>query len=435
MKTKLLFCVFLFAYQAFAQWSDFCSVTTSTNLCNAMNGKLSFQTGSGAPTAIAGTQGKDVYTDTVTGDMYWCIVTGNPATWLKISGSGTGGLPDPGGNGVVVRTASNTTTHRSIVAGSSHISVTNPDGTAGNPTIDLGSVSSANLTDTACAVTVGATPAMDTTSCNGTPGEYVSFKLGPLAQNASPTFANGIAGREYAIQVYQGTSTAYTVTWPGNLIGGCAVDPTLSSRTLLLGVMDSTGSNLLIQACAYIDQASTIIAGPTRSAPSTPASGNLTMWFDSIDNTVKAKNSSGTVFAMQSTAAQRRTCTIVVGADDASSPLSNSDLSQARWCYLPYGSTITEIMVSADAGTPNVIVGRNRAGVVSNLVSSALATAAAGALACSNTGGTTGFDGASTCGATLQNTSINAGDWLDLVSGTAGGTAKRMSIAVTYTIQ
>ena len=81
-----------------------------------------------------------------------------------------------------------------------------------------------------------------------------------------------------------------------------------------------------------------------------------------------------------------------------------------------------------------MIVGRNRAGTVVNLVSGALATAASGGLACSNTGGTAGLDAATTCSGTLQNTSINAGDWLDLVSGTAGGAAKRMSISVTYVV-
>ncbi len=58
-------------------------------------------------------------------------------------GSGGSGLGDPGANGIVVRTGVNVTTARSLAAGSSKVTVTNADGTAGNPTID---VAEANLT-------------------------------------------------------------------------------------------------------------------------------------------------------------------------------------------------------------------------------------------------------------------------------------------------
>ena len=90
--------------------------------------------------------------------------------------------------------------------------------------------------------------------------------------------------------------------------------------------------------------------------------------------------------------------------------------------------------VTANGGTPNVIVGLNHAGSVSNIVSAALATAASGGIACSNTGGTTAIDGATPCSATLQNTGMAAGDYLELVSGTPGGTAKLMTIHVIYTV-
>ena len=55
--------------------------------------------------------------------------------------------------------------------------------------------------------------------------------------------------------------------------------------------------------------------------------------------------------------------------------------------------------------------------------------------ACANANGSgLGIDGATTCATALSNTAIAAGDWLELASGTAGGTAKRMSITVTYTV-
>jgi hypothetical protein len=129
-----------------------------------------------------------------------------------------------------------------------------------------------------------------------------------------------------------------------------------------------------------------------------------------------------------------RTCDIPIG-DTSASALTNAQLGpQSRVCFIPAAATIVEMDVNADAGTPNIIIGRNHAGTIVNIVSAALATAAAGGIACSNTGGTTGINGATTCSSTLQNTSLSAGDYLELVSGTAGGTAKFFVAHVVYTV-
>ena len=141
---------------------------------------------------------------------------------------------------------------------------------------------------------------------------------------------------------------------------------------------------------------------------------------------------------------QYRVCTMIIGAENGSA-LANADLGpQRKQCQIPFAATIVEIDVAADGGTPNVIVAKRACTAsacvtganetVTNLVSSALATGTNGASACSKTGATTGIDGFTTCSATLQNTSIAAGNWIELVSGTAGGTAKRMSISVFYTV-
>lgn len=139
-----------------------------------------------------------------------------------------------------------------------------------------------------------------------------------------------------------------------------------------------------------------------------------------------------------------RTCTIVIGADNGTA-LANADLApQLQYCQVPFAATVVEIDVRADAGTPNVVVAKRHCTAsactvganetVSDLTSSALATAAAGAAACSKTGATTGLDGFTTCSATLQNTSLSAGDYIETHTATAGGTAKRMSILVHYTV-
>ncbi len=84
--------------------------------------------------------------------VYVCNSTGNG--WdLVGDGGGGGGLGDPGANGVVVRTALNTTVARTITGTTGNITVTNGDGVAGNPTIDLGT--SAVQTDQANTYTTG----------------------------------------------------------------------------------------------------------------------------------------------------------------------------------------------------------------------------------------------------------------------------------------
>ena len=129
-----------------------------------------------------------------------------------------------------------------------------------------------------------------------------------------------------------------------------------------------------------------------------------------------------------------RVCDIPVN-DTSGSAITNAQLGpQSRVCMIPASSAIVELDVNADAGTPNVIVGRNHAGTITNIVSSALATAGSGGIACSNTGGTTGLNGVTACSSTLQNTALNAGDYLELVSGTAGGTAKFFVAHVIYTV-
>ncbi len=144
--------------------------------------------------------------------------------------------------------------------------------------------------------------------------------------------------------------------------------------------------------------------------------------------------SSAVVSADMAVVNTRRTVCIPSGSNNGSA-LADADLGpQSRQYLVNAPWTLVEVTVAADAGTPNIILGRSRAGTIANLTSAALATAASGGIACSKTSGVTGLDGATTCSATLQNTGFNAGDWITLVSGTAGGTAKEMTACATFTV-
>jgi hypothetical protein len=130
-------------------------------------------------------------------------------------------------------------------------------------------------------------------------------------------------------------------------------------------------------------------------------------------------------------------CQMDLGADNAASALVDADLGpQKRLCFVPKDSHIIEIRVSADAGTPQVILQRRRGpSTTAALVSGALATAASGEEACAlGIISGTCIGGLTSSGTiTLSNTALLAGDYIELLSGTAGGTAKSMQIAVTVT--
>ncbi|MCU1234471.1 MAG: hypothetical protein JWP63_2438 [Candidatus Solibacter sp.] len=130
----------------------------------------------------------------------------------------------------------------------------------------------------------------------------------------------------------------------------------------------------------------------------------------------------------------RRTCMIVVGADNGTALAAADIAPQGRQCFVPAAAHVVEIGVTADAGTPAVVVARNHAGTLTDL-SASLVTAGAGAPACANAAGTgAGIDGATTCSVQLTTTALAAGDWLETHSSVSAGTSKRMSIAITYTV-
>jgi hypothetical protein len=190
------------------------------------------------------------------------------------------------------------------------------------------------------------------------------------------------------------------------------------------------------------------LVGGTGAAPSTPASGSVACYMDSTLNTQVCIDPSGNSWQMVKgstlSGLQRQHCDISIGDQSSSSAVTSAQLGpQKHICKIPAIATVLEVDIESDAGSPNVIPARRRCTAwtsgtcstetVVNLVSSALASSS-GFMGCSNTGGTTGLDGGTTCSATLQNTGLNAGDWIELVSGAAGGTAKLVTVHVFFSV-
>lgn len=95
-----------------------------------------YENSAGTP-ASTPVSGKQIATDTTNHRPYWAL----DGAWVRIARydelAGGGGLVDPGGNGVVVRTALNTTVNRTLTGTSNEISVADGTGVSANPTISL----------------------------------------------------------------------------------------------------------------------------------------------------------------------------------------------------------------------------------------------------------------------------------------------------------
>jgi hypothetical protein len=181
-----------------------------------------------------------------------------------------------------------------------------------------------------------------------------------------------------------------------------------------------------------------LATGATGGVPSTPSSGFVTCYFSAL-LTQTCLDSSGNAWQMvKSTtlaSVQTRSCDLTFGsAKTGTAALANADLGpQPGVCFIPGAATVLEIDVRANTGAPAITMGVDHGGTVSNLISSALATAGSGGRACSKVTAVAGIDG-TTCSSTLQNTTIAAGDYIQAVSGTADGVATWMTVHVVYTL-
>jgi len=304
----------------------------------------------------------------------------------------------------------------------------------------LGTPASVTLTN-ATGLPVGGISATGTPSSStflrgdgawATPGGGGNVTTGTLTANTIPKASGATAIVNSALTdngttlTYGGTSFVVsgsgtgTITLPNNSNANTStIQSGVPSSNLTWTWMASQAAGVLHDNGSGVLSSSTIVAGDIASNAVTTAKINA--------------NAVGS--AQMAVVNTRKTCQIIIGADNGSA-LADADIGpQNDQCFVNGAATVVEVMVKADAGTPSALPRKTSVGASNtSLLSGALATASAGARACSNTGGTTSIDGSTTCTNTLTTTSLAVGDTLGVASGTAGGTAKRLSIFITYTV-
>jgi len=322
-------------------------------------------------------------------------LTKNSATDYDVAwvtgGGGGGGVNDPGANGVMVRTALNTSINRNIAAGSTKISVSNPDGVAGDPTID---VVVANLTGIAESQVTGlvtdlaakaiATRLINTTSPVQGGGDLSADRTISLIANgitnalaaqmgANTIKGNNTAGTANAADLTTAqvkTMLAITEADVANLVTDLAAKATdtlvchLAGTETLTGAKTFNGGFTLSGIVAALAACTASIASlnmPSGTAKTTPAAGDMYATsagaFFSAGVASNARRIPGTVFQRCTTnSAAATTGTFVVPTGFASQAVKSGRTYRFKY-VIYYTVSATTVAFESRLAYPTLTAG------------------------------------------------------------------------------